>query len=391
MSANIPALLRKARKAAGAEDFATAKDLYAQVLAEKNDGDDLDIKLRYAWCLEHLGEMDECLAIYRDVVGRYRQQGESGAAEALEGTIRELEKSRKKQEEKPVVEEPLVVPMAAFEVMEQLAEMGKQRQLQAGEVLCHYNDAPNELWLLWAGKLRVELPDYDEPFHIEATDNGWVVVGEIGFYTLQRRAATVVAEDPSTLYEVSAQLIRERAANDPSFAHAVESIMRDKWVEPVLTRHSVFERINDVDRRRLAHAFEPMTLNPGEILIEAGGEYDGAYMLRSGCMFFLHGDKAADDRFESSDGHMLSVMPGEIVHLGGLLKGFKSPYRVVAATPVQLLYLPREKFEPFALRRPWIIPAILKLSRSPAQMQVLHPEDNYLWAADRTISLKSGG
>ncbi|HXH72931.1 MAG TPA: cyclic nucleotide-binding domain-containing protein, partial [Mariprofundaceae bacterium] len=174
------------------------------------------------------------------------------------------------------------------------------------------------------------------------------------------------------------------------FALAIESIMRDKWVEPVLARNALFERINDIDRRRLAHAFKQIDLEPGTVLIEAGEEHDGAYMVRSGCMFFLHGETAeADDQLESSDGQMLSVLPGEMVHLGGLLRGFTSPYRVVAATPVQLLHLSRDVFEPFAMRRPWIIPAILKFSRRPAHLQVMQPEEAYLWSADRTISLRS--
>lgn len=388
--AAVAALLRQARKAAFAEDYAKARDLYAEILATPDMADDLDLRIRYAWCLQHLGEMGECLAIYREVVDIYRQQGETGAAESLERTIRELESQHNKPVAKPVAEQSTVVPLAAMDAMEQLAEMGKVRHLRKDEVLCRVGDPPDELWLLWEGKLRVELPDYDEPFHLEATERGWVVVGEIGFYTLQRRMATVIAEGPATVYETPAERIRERAAEDPAFALAIESIMRDKWVEPVLARNALFERINDIDRRRLAHAFKQIDLEPGTVLIEAGEEHDGAYMVRSGCMFFLHGETAeADDQLESSDGQMLSVLPGEMVHLGGLLRGFTSPYRVVAATPVQLLHLSRDVFEPFAMRRPWIIPAILKFSRRPAHLQVMQPEEAYLWSADRTISLRS--
>lgn len=386
--AGIAALLRQARKAAFAEDYAKAKELYAEILASPDKADDLDLRIRYAWCLQHLGDLDECLAIYREVVDLYRQQGEAGAAESLERTIRDLEETRE-EPPKPVVEKTVVVPLAAMDAMEQLAEMGTVRHLHMGEVLCRVGDPPDELWLLKSGKLRVELPEYDEPFHLEATEHGWVIVGEIGFYTLQRRMATVVVEAAATVYEAPAATIRERAANDPAFGLAIESIMRDKWVEPVLARNALFERINDIDRRRLAHAFEQVDLDPGVVLIEAGEEHDGAYMVRSGCMFFLHGDASEmDDSFESSDGHMLSIMPGEMVHLGGLLRGFSSTYRVVAATPVQLLRLRREVFEPFAMRRPWIIPAILKFSRRPAHLQVMQPEEAYLWSADRTISLR---
>lgn len=388
--ASIPVLLRQARKAAFAEDFAKAKELYAEILANPEKADDLDLLIRYAWCLQQLGEREECLGIYHRVVATYREQGETGAAEALERTIRDIELS-KESDQAPEPEssaEIPVVPLAPADAMEKLTEMGAHRQLKKGDVLCRVGDAPNELWIVRSGKLRVELPDYDESFYLESDGTGWLVAGEIGFYTLQRRTATLVAENPVSLYEISAQAIRERAASDPAFALAVESIMRDTWVEPVLARHSVFERINDVDRRRLAHAFEQIEVDPGQVVIEAGEEHDGTYMVRSGCLFFLHGDdKSPDDSFAADDGNMLSVMPGEMVHLGGLLKGFKSPYRVVAATPAQLLRLSCKTFEPYALRRPWIIPAILKLSNRPAHMQVMQPEEAHLWLADRTITL----
>ncbi|RMF00922.1 MAG: hypothetical protein D6773_10770, partial [Alphaproteobacteria bacterium] len=92
-------------------------------------------------------------------------------------------------------------------------------------------------------------------------------------------------------------------------------------------------------------------------------------------------------QFETDTGELVvSVLPGDIVHLGGLLQEFRTPYRIVCATPVQVLHLSRRNFQPFVLKRPWIMPAILRFSEKPAHLQVMRPSDDYLWSADRRLS-----
>jgi len=107
-------------------------------------------------------------------------------------------------------------------------------------------------------------------------------------------------------------------------------------------------------------------------------------------LFFLHDkDGSLDDEFEGEDGSLLSsVVPGDMVHLGGLLHSYQSQYRIVAATPVRLLRLSRDAFELFAVRRPWIIQAVLRYCRRPVHLQVLRPNDDYLWKSNRHIELR---
>jgi len=84
---------------------------------------------------------------------------------------------------------------------------------------------------------------------------------------------------------------------------------------------------------------------------------------------------------------MGSMHPGDMMHLGGLLRGFVPRYRIVAGAPSRLLHLPRAKFEPLMKKRPWLIASILKHSRMPMDKQILHPEARNLWAANRYIEI----
>ena len=151
-------------------------------------------------------------------------------------------------------------------------------------------------------------------------------------------------------------------------------LAREQLVERVLSRHAIFARVNDADRRKLALAFDDREMGAGEMLIEAGREHDGMYLVRSGCLLLtpVDGERPGGSGITEPIG----VLPGEMVHVGGLLRGYVPRYRVMAATPVCLLRLSRECFDPFALRRPWIVRAILHQCRESPHLRVMRPDED---------------
>lgn len=386
----LPKLLRQARKAVSNEAYDEAEALYIAILDFPEMSNDLDIRLRYAYCAEKSRNYEQAIETYTEVVNIYHQTGEEGAAEALKQVIKGLKEGAVEEVLKPETLEEIeeVEPLDDAELMQQLCDMGELITLNSGDMLCHEGDMPHTLWLMRSGSMTVHLPDYDEPDVINVKENHLTLVGEIGFFTNQRRGADLEISARSELFAVNTTEVASREKLDPAFRGGLNRLMRERWAEPVLARHSVFERVNDIDRMRLMNTFERITVKPGETLIEKGEEHNFTYMLQSGCMFFMYSQEQPDEGFETDDGSMTSsIFPGEIIHLGGLLKGFKSEYRVVTATPVVLLRLSQEAFESFTLRRPWIIQAILRFSRRPAHLQIMRPEDDYLWKADRHVKM----
>ena len=383
-------LMRQARKAANKEQYEEACGLYQQVLASDAMQDNFDIQLRLAWCYEHLGQADEACSLYQGVIQQYKDDGELGAAEALQKSVDALLAPVEVLEE-PVEEDiQEVIALDKVQLMEALQAMGENIELLPGDMLCDVGDMPDTLWLLMLGTLTVHMPDYteDAPDKLCAQAGEFVLVGELGVFTEQRRYATVYAEGSCRLCAIPSKSIR--ACKDLAFQAGMERLLRKHWVDPVLAQHAIFERVNDVDRLRLSQSLEVVELEPGQCLIAAKEEHDGAYLLQMGCLFFLHDvDSPIDDELDDEDGNLLtSVVPGDMVHMGGLLHGYQSPYRVVAATPVRLLHLSRDAFEFFALRRPWIVQAVVRYCRRPVHLQVMRPKDDYLWKSDRHIELR---
>jgi len=382
-------MLRRARKAAHSGDYDTAEQVYRNLREMPQFRKDVDVTLRFAYCAERTGDYTEALSAYEDALTGYKVHGDDGAAEVVNGLIRQIRfhLEQKESAEEDVSDDPVTLENAPddLEVTKRLMRMGKKRHLNVDETLCRQGDPSSYVWFLTDGRIEVHVPDYADTDVLTGHENAPYILGELGYFTGQRRAATLVARSCAELVEVFVKDIHVMCAGDARLAMGIERMFRERLVERVLSRHSIFECVNDVDRRRMALAFEYLELGPGEILIEPEVEHDGAYLIQSGCLLLNMPAQLRKD--DSEDHYITSMFPGDIINLGGLLRGYAPHYQVTTATPVRLLRLNRKKFEPFTLRRPWIVQAILKHSRKPPHHQVMRPDEDYLWHVKRKIQL----
>jgi len=387
-NSSLQALMRRARKALNNNAYDEACECYEVILSHDSMEKHLDMMLRYAWCLEHCEKISQACDVYEKVMQQYQDDDELAAVQSLQDNI-----DRLKLGESALADEPDelddVSPLDDESLMQHLKELGEIVELCDGDVLCRSGDFPNCLWLLEKGKLSVQMLGYDNdpPDSLIAEGDGHLVlVGELGLFTQVRRSATLTASSMCKLWRISARSIE--ACHVDGFQAGMENFLRDHWVYPVLSRHEIFERMNDIDRHRLSKKLEVVSIHPGDVLLEKGEEHAGAYLLQQGCLFCSpNGSKLGKDTNQHFDS-LISVLPGDIVNIGGLLRNHPSSIQIVAATPVRLLYLSCEVFEEFALRRPWIIQAVLRYANRPANAQIMRPDEGYLWKTDRQIKLR---
>lgn len=110
---DIPTILRQARQAVMVKQYATAESLYATALTHEDIKDNLDIKVRYAFCVEKSSSPSRAIPLYQDIHRFYMANGEQYAATALAANIAKLQAAtqpRRKQAIRPSKPQPKAVP-----------------------------------------------------------------------------------------------------------------------------------------------------------------------------------------------------------------------------------------------------------------------------------------
>jgi CRP-like cAMP-binding protein len=374
-------IFQQARSAAAKGDFHASRIHYGQLWNSPVWHNDRDVKLSYAYACERTGDHSEALTAYRSLMDHYASGvGNDEATIAEESMVRlqELMAETEHDTKKQIIDRESDESEALL--ITRLFEHGYPRELSGGEQLCQKGDPAGHMWLLKQGEVDVIIPG-QKVSTLSGSRERPCLIGELAYFTGMRRAATLSSATTVKIIELPYERIRALLKKNRDLYAMMEHLFRHRLLLRILSRHDIFKLFNEIDRRRVTTIFENMATSAGQTLIEEGKEYPGAFMVQSGTLLLL-------DRTGDTERLIGSMQPGDLFHLGGLLRGYVAPYSVLSGTPCHLLRLPRRSFEPFMLQRSWLIRAILKHSRLSAAQQVLHPEARNLWAADRYFDMK---
>jgi len=373
-------IFRQASEAAEDGDFKTARRLYGELWHSPLWQNDKEVQSKYAYSCERTGDYSEALSAYKSLMSTYNRTHADDRALVEESMIRLRELMT--EGELDVDNQTLDVQEdeSEAEMVALLSAHADERKLSPGFLLCEAGDPANHIWLLKQGEMDVLVPGLPSSRLVSAPSRP-CLIGELAYFTGMRRAASLCCATSVTVLELSYDRIAELVKEDVRLQPMLDYLFRDRLVMRVLSQHEIFKMVHEFDRHRIAMSFESATVMAADVLIEQECEHEGAYMVQSGLMLLIrmHGDGREE--------LMGSMHPGDMMHLGGLLRGFIPRYRIVAGAPSRLLHLTRAKFEPLMKKRPWLISSILKHSRMPMDKQILHPEAKNLWAADRYIEI----
>lgn len=111
------------------------------------------------------------------------------------------------------------------------AEYFERREVAAGTVLLQENDPSDELYLLDGGKVTVQIAgDGGKPIRLRTMQAG-TVVGEMALYLGLNRSASVVADQPCTVYRLSREALARMEATAPDLAAAFHRQMAKRLAE----------------------------------------------------------------------------------------------------------------------------------------------------------------
>jgi len=94
---NFPLMSRKARKAISAGHYEEAALLYTELMSHEEMADNIDIKIRHAFCVEKAGYSNQAIKLYREISAYYQKTGEVSARESIKRMLEQLENEEKEK------------------------------------------------------------------------------------------------------------------------------------------------------------------------------------------------------------------------------------------------------------------------------------------------------
>jgi len=125
----------------------------------------------------------------------------------------------------PPLQEQLVDILPSANNLSSLIDHLERQEIEPGITIIVQGEPPDDLFFIEAGRVTTQL---DRPGHsalrLETMRNGRVV-GEIGFYLGQERTASVITDEKSTIYRLSAEELKKLEQDNPEAASMLHQII----------------------------------------------------------------------------------------------------------------------------------------------------------------------
>lgn len=121
-------------------------------------------------------------------------------------------------EEKQPIREQLASSFSDLALVERLMAYLEKKEINEGYYLMHQGAPTEDLYFIESGSVTAIL-ELDDGKTVRLRKMGaGIVVGEVGIYTGDKRSASVVSNEPGTVYRLSARALRLMQEKDPELA-----------------------------------------------------------------------------------------------------------------------------------------------------------------------------
>jgi len=395
-------LLRKGKLPAALEEFKKA------VAA---DPQDLTARRKVAEVFAKLGRIEDAIAAYQGLAGRYAVSGQILEAIAVgkvilqldphhQQTQRALAQFAARREQKETWEARLPTTMAALIEQERLREIPppqpeepsvdvqvrgaaepffpelprdvivellqrlELRTVEQGQAIVKEGERGDSMFVLVHGAVDVVRNRNGPKVVDEIVEGG--VFGEIAMLADVPRLASVIASEECLLLEVSRSLLDELSKRHRALPAAVNRFYKERVLANLIRSSDLFRSFSDAALSHLVERFELRTARRGEDLIKQGDLGRGLFvLLRGKCAAY---DSPTGEEYpEMTEGAVF----GEIA----LLELCPATATVRAETPCVLLFLPRQAFAEEVLTNPDAAKRLEAIARTRLQRSARRLDD----------------
>jgi len=258
---------------------------------------DLRSRLKVAELLERLEKKGEAVQVYREVAEAYAQDGFLLQAISINKMILRIDPSSKDVNDrlaqlytKKTLE---TVPFRPFHHIPIFSELNEQelqsllgrlhmKTFQKGIPICQEGEAGDSLFIIGRGEVAItkRMPGGREVWVRNLREGDFF--GEFGFFTDQKRHASVKAVTECEILQISRTDVEEIVKTHPRVMEVLQNLFRKRVLDLFLALSPLFSSLTSVDREEIFKKFRLRRI-PKETLLFKGGEPSKSlYMVKSG-------------------------------------------------------------------------------------------------------------
>jgi SulP family sulfate permease len=144
----------------------------------------------------------------------------------LEWAEDQILKAANKAEEGPLTLKEMFQQLLPHEThLEDLFKYLEKKKVETGDYLMRQSDDPDHIYFVESGQVTAQLEHPGQPVVRLETMRSGRAIGELGFYLGQKRTASVVADEPSVVYLLSAKNLAEMEKKSPEVASYFHQLM----------------------------------------------------------------------------------------------------------------------------------------------------------------------
>jgi len=281
---------------------------------------DLRSRLKMAEVLERLGRKEEAVREFRKLAQDFAEGGFLLQAVSVNKIILRIDPSQKDVNERlahryteKAQETKVVSPFPPIPLFSELNEQELQalvsevhlRAFQKDDVICHEGEAGDSLMAISRGEVGIFK-------RFEGGKDRWIcnlregdLFGEFGFFTDQKRHATVKAAAECEILEISRNALNEIIRTHPRIREVLSGLFKKRVLDLFVSASPLFSLLTSGEREEVFNRFRLQNV-PRETLVFQGGDPPGSlYMIQRGAVeIFIQkpgGDKVVLSTLESGD------------------------------------------------------------------------------------------
>jgi len=242
---------------------------------------------------------------------------------------------------KPPPRIPLFSSLAPDRLV-RLIERVALREAPAGEAIVRQGDRGGSLFVIVRGRVEVTLEGPPARALAHLTDGAFF--GELALITDFPRSATVTAEEPTELLEISREVISEIVADSPEVLKTLLRFFRDRMLDRLIGTSPLFSSLSPDDARALVARFKFLELEAGMRVVDEGQRAPGMFLLLCG-----------EAEVARAGRTIARLQPGELFGEMSLLTRGPAVASIRTASKCWALELERADFQEIMLTYPQVL------------------------------------